>query len=70
MTLPPLETFEPISPAQTRTSLHNVFLMTESFATGGSERQFAALARNLDRQAFRILLGCMRKNGEIGRAHV
>jgi glycosyltransferase involved in cell wall biosynthesis len=37
--------------------------MTETFATGGSERQFAALAKNLDRQAFRISLGCMRRDG-------
>lgn len=43
--------------------LHNLFLMTESFATGGSERQFSALARNLDRHAFHILLGCMRRDG-------
>jgi L-malate glycosyltransferase len=63
MTAPPLETCEPISPDRTRTSLHNLFLMTETFATGGSERQFAALAKNLDRQAFRISLGCMRTDG-------
>ena len=63
MTLPPLETCEPTSPSKIPTALHNVFLMTESFATGGSERQFTALARNLDRSAFRIFLGCMRPEG-------
>ncbi len=40
-----------------------VFLMTDSFATGGSERQFTALAGNLDRNSFRVHLGCIQKTG-------
>lgn len=40
-----------------------VFLMTDSFETGGSERQFAALARSLDSSAFRVSLGCIQKHG-------
>jgi len=43
--------------------IHNLFLMTETFATGGSERQFSALARNMDRCAFRVLPGCLRRDG-------
>ncbi len=43
--------------------LPGVFLMSDSFETGGSERQFAALAKSLDREAFRIYLGCMQKTG-------
>jgi glycosyltransferase involved in cell wall biosynthesis len=40
-----------------------VFLMTNTFETGGSERQFAILAGALDRQAFRVEVGCL---GRIG----
>jgi glycosyltransferase involved in cell wall biosynthesis len=40
-----------------------VFLMTDSFDTGGSERQFAALAESLDTNSFRIRLGCVTKRG-------
>jgi glycosyltransferase involved in cell wall biosynthesis len=43
--------------------LPGVFLMIESFETGGSERQFAALARSLNPQAFRLSLGCIRQRG-------
>jgi hypothetical protein len=43
--------------------LPGVFLMTDSFNTGGSERQFAALARALDPASFRIQLGCIQKQG-------
>jgi len=45
------------------TSLPGVFLMTDSFDTGGSERQFAALAKSLDPYSFRIHLGCIQKRG-------
>ena len=44
-------------------NLPGVFLMSDSFETGGSERQFAALATSLDREAFRVFLGCMTKKG-------
>ena len=37
--------------------------MTDSFDTGGSERQFAALAKSLDRSLFRVHLGCISKRG-------
>jgi glycosyltransferase involved in cell wall biosynthesis len=40
-----------------------VFLMTDSFNTGGSERQFSALARALDPALFRVQLGCIQKQG-------
>jgi glycosyltransferase involved in cell wall biosynthesis len=37
--------------------------MTDSFETGGTERQFSALARSLDPASFRVHLGCIRKQG-------
>jgi glycosyltransferase involved in cell wall biosynthesis len=40
-----------------------VFLMTNSFETGGSERQFAALAQSLDPLSFRVDLGCIQTKG-------
>lgn len=43
--------------------LPGIFLMTNSFETGGSERQFIALARCLDRTAFRVHLGCIMRKG-------
>jgi L-malate glycosyltransferase len=43
--------------------LPRVFLMTDSFDTGGSERQFAALARSLDRGLLRVSIGCVTKRG-------
>ncbi|MGH9530550.1 MAG: glycosyltransferase [Terriglobales bacterium] len=44
-------------------SLPGVFLMTDSFQTGGSERQFAALAHSLDSSLFRVHLGCIQRRG-------
>ena len=41
----------------------SVFLMSNSFETGGSERQFAALARSLDRGRFEVHLGCIMREG-------
>lgn len=41
----------------------SVFLMIDDLQTGGSERQFAALARALCRDSFRVGLGCMRRKG-------
>jgi L-malate glycosyltransferase len=41
----------------------SVFLMINSFETGGSERQFAALARSLDPGSFRLQLGCVMQKG-------
>ncbi|MBZ5679220.1 MAG: glycosyltransferase [Acidobacteriia bacterium] len=37
--------------------------MTNSFDTGGSERQFVTLAGALDRESFRVHLGCIQKTG-------
>ena len=40
-----------------------VFLMTNTLETGGSERQFTALARALRPQSFRVRLGCLGRKG-------
>jgi glycosyltransferase involved in cell wall biosynthesis len=40
-----------------------VFLMSNSLETGGSERQFAALAQALDRARFDVRLGCIMREG-------
>jgi len=42
-----------------------VFLMTNSFQTGGSERQFVELARALHPGMYRIHLGCLQSNGPL-----
>src|SRR5277367_3350290 len=44
--------------------LPGVFLMTNSFETGGSERQFAALASSLEASLFRLHIGCISKRGD------
>ncbi len=41
----------------------SIFLMIDSLETGGSERQFAELARSLDPGAFDVHLGCLQKGG-------
>ncbi|HTZ95300.1 MAG TPA: glycosyltransferase [Terriglobales bacterium] len=51
------------SDASSDSQLPGIFLMTNSFETGGSERQFMALARSLDRAAFRVHLGCIMRKG-------
>jgi glycosyltransferase involved in cell wall biosynthesis len=40
-----------------------VFLMTDSLETGGSERQFSALARSLNREMFRVHVGSIQRKG-------
>src|ERR1700722_6556713 len=40
-----------------------IFLMSNSLETGGSERQFAALAQSLDRGRFDVRLGCIVREG-------
>src|SRR5271168_5224046 len=40
-----------------------LFLMTNSFETGGSERQFAALAQSLVASSFRTRIGCITRRG-------
>jgi glycosyltransferase involved in cell wall biosynthesis len=44
-------------------AIPGLFLMTDSFETGGSERQFAGLACALSPAAFRIHLGCIQRRG-------
>ncbi|PYV67611.1 MAG: hypothetical protein DMG97_26840, partial [Acidobacteria bacterium] len=39
--------------------LPGLFLMTDSFETGGSKRQFSALGRSLDRHLLRLHIGCI-----------
>ena len=40
-----------------------LFLMTNTLETGGSERQFATLARSLSVPGLELMLGCLRKQG-------
>jgi glycosyltransferase involved in cell wall biosynthesis len=42
--------------------------MTNSFETGGSERQFCVLAQNLPSERFRLCLGCIRRRGRFAEA--
>ena len=49
--------------AEGRELLPGIFLMINSLETGGSERQFAALASALDRNKFRPYLGCIQQRG-------
>lgn len=44
-----------------------LFLMTNTFETGGSERQLAVLAKNLDREKFQLLVGCIRRDGPFSK---
>lgn len=47
------------------TSAPGIFLMTNSFETGGSERQFIALARSLQAENYRVHLGCLQPKGPL-----
>ena len=49
--------------AEGRELLPGIFLMINSLETGGSERQFAALASALDRNKCRPYLGCIQQRG-------
>jgi glycosyltransferase involved in cell wall biosynthesis len=53
-------------------SIPGLFLMTDSFEIGGSERQFTALARSLNSATLRIHLGCIQRRGAFldGLGHV
>lgn len=42
-----------------------VFLMTNTLETGGSERQFVTIANALDREKFRVSLGCLSPIGPL-----
>jgi glycosyltransferase involved in cell wall biosynthesis len=46
----------------------NLFLMTNSFETGGSERQFCVLSQNLPAERFQVSLGCIRRLGPFAEA--
>jgi len=48
-----------------RRDLARVFLMINSFETGGSERQFVSLARSLDPGRFALSLGCIQTKGPL-----
>jgi len=43
----------------------SVFLMVNTFEIGGSERQFAVLAKNLDPLKFQVHLGCVSHRGAL-----
>ena len=43
----------------------NIFLMTDSFQTGGSERQFTELARALRTSKHQLNLGCLQLAGSL-----
>jgi glycosyltransferase involved in cell wall biosynthesis len=44
-----------------------IFLMINNFETGGSERQFVELAKNIDKKAFQVHLGCLNRGGPWGK---
>ena len=55
----------PRAHAGDRAQKPGLFLMTNSFEMGGSERQFAALAQSLAGSPFRVQLGCLAKVGSL-----
>jgi glycosyltransferase involved in cell wall biosynthesis len=55
---------EPALPDPSRVRL---FLMTNNFETGGSERQFSVLAQNLRREQFQVHLGCISNTGPFAK---
>jgi glycosyltransferase involved in cell wall biosynthesis len=57
-----------VAPTRPAHPLVSLFLMINSFETGGSERQFAVLAQNLNPRQFRINLGCIRRGGPFADA--
>jgi L-malate glycosyltransferase len=44
-----------------------LFLMTNNFETGGSERQFSVLAQNLHPEQFQVHLGCIQNIGPFAK---
>jgi L-malate glycosyltransferase len=51
------------NPTEAESSLIRLFLMVNNFETGGSERQFTVLARNLPADSFRAHVGCIHRVG-------
>jgi len=43
----------------------SLFLMINTFETGGSERQFSVLAENVSPSAFQLHLGCVNRRGPL-----
>jgi L-malate glycosyltransferase len=63
-----LKAVRKISPTPTsRDSLVRLFLMTNNFETGGSERQFSVLAQNLRPEQFQVNLGCIQNIGPFAK---
>ena len=60
----PVVTAKPTSSAPETIRL---FLMTNTFETGGSERQLAVLAKNLNRERFQVHVGCIRRDGPFAK---
>jgi len=52
-----------VAPSQSAHLPVSLFLMINTFETGGSERQFAVLAQNLRPEQFQLHLGCIRRDG-------
>ena len=59
----PADSVGPTPKSQAEPARSAVFLMSNSLETGGSERQFAALAHSLDRERFDVRLGCITREG-------
>jgi glycosyltransferase involved in cell wall biosynthesis len=54
-----------LNPADLSDSAISLFLMINTFETGGSERQFTVLAQNLTPPQFQTLLGCVSRRGPL-----
>ena len=54
-----------VAPTHLADSAISLFLMINTFETGGSERQFTVLARNISESAFQIHLGCVSRRGPL-----
>jgi len=60
-----LTTTPPVDPSGLPAAPIHLFLMINTFETGGSERQFAVLAQNLTPPQFRTHLGCVSRRGPL-----
>ncbi|MCU1304262.1 MAG: hypothetical protein JWQ87_4546 [Candidatus Sulfotelmatobacter sp.] len=58
-----LQAHTPLSPPAA--SISPVFLLINSFETGGTERQFVQLARSLQSAHLEVHLGCLQKKGRL-----
>jgi glycosyltransferase involved in cell wall biosynthesis len=56
-----------VEPALADSSRVRLFLMTNNFETGGSERQFSVLAQNLRPEQFQVHLGCIQNIGPFAK---